>query len=186
MIHVARSVGRDYDAVMDCYAYVLEQLKKDDFRRLRAFVADGRGKFSTWLTVVTRRLCLDRHREKYGRVRGSGLRAGSPKAHTIRRRLTDLVVAELDVTRTSDPASPNPEMEVRRHELAQALADALDTLSARERLVLAMRFEDGLPAREIAAIMGYPTLFHVYRHVNAVLERLREVLQRRGVREPTP
>jgi DNA-directed RNA polymerase specialized sigma24 family protein len=46
---------------MDGYAYVLEALRSDDYRRLRAYAADGRSKFSTWLVVVARRLCLDLH-----------------------------------------------------------------------------------------------------------------------------
>lgn len=57
---------------MDRYAHVLDKLQVDDFRRLRTFVADGRGKFTTWLTVVVRRICLDHHRQRYGRVRERG------------------------------------------------------------------------------------------------------------------
>ena len=59
MMHAARVLGSDYDAMMDRYTFALEQLRQDDFRRLRAYVADGRGKFTTWLTVVVRRLALD-------------------------------------------------------------------------------------------------------------------------------
>ena len=67
IMHACRSVGSDYDVVMDRYAHVLEQLQQDGFERLRAYAPDGRGKFTTWLTVVVRRLCLDHHRGRYGR-----------------------------------------------------------------------------------------------------------------------
>ena len=42
ILHVARSAGGDQDSAMDRYAYVLEQLRGEDFRRLRTYVADGR------------------------------------------------------------------------------------------------------------------------------------------------
>jgi hypothetical protein len=54
------------------YAYILEKLQDEDFRRLRGYVADGRAEFSTWLAVVTRRLCEDFRRQRYGR----------PQSHT--------------------------------------------------------------------------------------------------------
>src|SRR5688500_11299525 len=52
LLHVARGLGGDHDAVMDRYAYVLERLREDRSRRLHTFVADGRCEFSTWLVVV--------------------------------------------------------------------------------------------------------------------------------------
>ena len=68
MLHVARSLGGGHDDVMDRYTFMLESLERDDYRRLRGFVADGRCTFSTWLIVVSRRLCLDHHRKRYGRL----------------------------------------------------------------------------------------------------------------------
>src|SRR6266850_3361808 len=88
LIHTARSLNRDHDAAMDGYAYVLEALREGDYRRLRAYTADGRSKFSTWLVVVARRLCLDFHRQRYGRARDTGTEA--KEARAARRRLVDL------------------------------------------------------------------------------------------------
>src|SRR5262249_41817793 len=68
LLHVARSMAKDHDDAMDRFAYLLEQLRRDDCRRLRGFVADGRSKFTTWLVVVARRLCLDYDRRRYGRA----------------------------------------------------------------------------------------------------------------------
>ena len=59
LLHVARSLDADHDAAMDRYLYILEALRRDDCRRLRQYASDGRGKFTTWLMVVARRLCLD-------------------------------------------------------------------------------------------------------------------------------
>ena len=49
-----------------------------------------------------------------------------------------------------------------------------------------MRFEDDLPVREIAKILRYPTPFHVYRTLNALLADLRRALRQRGVRDAEP
>src|SRR5215210_389345 len=67
LLHVARSFGDDHDAVMDRYTYLLEQLRRDDFRKLRGYAALDRSEFSTWLVVVAQRIYLDHHRSKYGR-----------------------------------------------------------------------------------------------------------------------
>ncbi len=187
ILHAAKSLGKEYDPVMDRYVYALEQLRQDDFRRLRRYVADGRGRFSTWLMVVVRRLCLDHHRQWYGRPRGGATEQGAvSEAQVIRKRLVGLVAAQVDLSRIGDPSGANPETELRSTELAGALAAALSDLLPRDRMLLAMRFEDDLPAREIADVMGFPTLFHVYRRVNRVLASLREKLERRGIDEPSP
>ena len=81
LLHLARSLGGDYDAAMDRYTFMLARLRRDDFRKLRGYSADGRAKFSTWLTVVARRLCLDHYRERCGRPRaGNGGTLMAPAA----------------------------------------------------------------------------------------------------------
>ena len=54
ILHVTRSQGREHDAAMDAYAYVLEALSEDDLRRLRAYSPRSNTKFTTWLVVITR------------------------------------------------------------------------------------------------------------------------------------
>lgn len=160
---------------MDAYAYLLEQLRGDDCHRLRSFVSDGRGKFTTWLVVVARRLCIDYIRQRYGR-----------DAHVSRRNLVDLLVEQLDPADLADQTGADPETSLRVRELGGVLGDALGTLEQRDRLLLKLRFEDDLPASAIGKIMGFPTPFHVYRRVNALLEQLRLVLRRRGVHGSEP
>ncbi len=187
ILHTARSMGGDYDAAMDRYTYVLEQLRYDDHRRLRTYVADGRGKFSTWLTVVVRRLCLDHQRERYGRVRQGGDHGhDSSERRAVRRRLADLISEELDPERMGGPPDATPEAELRARQLADAVSSAVSGLSGRERLLLALRFQDDLPARQIADVMDFPSPFHVYRRINRVLAVLRQALEQRGVDDPTP
>ena len=97
ILHVARSVCADPDRAMDHYAYILDQLSSDDYRRLRRYVADGRSEFTTWLVIVAQRLCRDHDRQRYGRVRIHGNVAASEDQQAIRRRLVDLIGAEVDL-----------------------------------------------------------------------------------------
>ena len=166
---------------MDSYAFVLEALHEDGHRRLRAYSADGRGKFSTWLVVVARRLCLDYRRHKYGRSRDASPEGRA--SHAARRRLADLVSDEIDVT-NAVPTETDPAIELQQRERSTTLESALRVLSPRDRLLLTLRFEDELSAREIAEVTGMATPFHVYRRLNHVLDALRATLRGRGL-EPT-
>ena len=181
LLHVARTVCREHDAAMDAYTHILEALRSDDCRRLRGYTPNGRTKFTTWLVVVARRLCLDLERQKYGRAQSSDLERQAER--TARRRLVDLVGADLDPDWLAHPAQETDPAAERR-EVAEALVAALAALEPRDRLLLRLRFEEDLGARDIAATMGFPTPFHVYRRLNALLERLRESLRIRGIEGP--
>jgi RNA polymerase sigma factor (sigma-70 family) len=183
LLHVARSVSTNHDDAMDAYTFVLEQLRADEFHRLREFAADPRSKLTTWLVVVVRRLCLDLYRRRYGRNRG----IESNARRAVRRRLCDLVTEDLELhnlpaTHTSGGA----ELAVRQAELYVALDDALLTLLPQDRLLLRLRFDDDLSAQEIARLLEYPSPFHVYRRVNLLLGQLRIALERRGIESALP
>jgi len=64
---VVKTFARDADGRGDCFIFVCEKLADKRYRRLRAFRADGKARFSTWLWAVTRNLCLDWHRARFGR-----------------------------------------------------------------------------------------------------------------------
>jgi len=96
LLGVARSFGGGHDEAMERYSYILEKLREGDFRRLRAFQADGRARFSTWLTVAARRLCLDHHRTRYGRSRPERDPEAAVPLRAIRRRLADSLTTDLD------------------------------------------------------------------------------------------
>lgn len=179
LLYTARSVTDGYDAAMDAYTYLVEQLRSDDYRRLRAYNPDGKSKFTTWLVVVARRLCLDWHRHRYGRSRD----AAQPRrdARAMRRRIVDLVGDDVDPARTAAPEDGQPDAALESTERVAALEAALVRLVPRDRLLIALRFQDELSASEIATLLGYPTPFHVYRHLNRLLAALRAELRRRGV-----
>jgi RNA polymerase sigma factor (sigma-70 family) len=184
VLSAVRRYAPDYDGRMDRYAYVVEELKKGDFKRLRAYALNPRGHFRTWLVVVSRRLCIDFHRRQYGRDRGGN--PATREAREDRRRLMDLIVEELDPEASPDPTANNPEDQVRRREQSRALEEAMSTLDAEGYLLLQLRFRDGLSVRRIGQVMHYSSVFHVYRRLTAVLRRLRERLEEKGITEPDP
>jgi RNA polymerase sigma factor (sigma-70 family) len=182
LLHVARSVSTSHDDTMDAYTFVLEQLRADDFRRLRDFAADPRSKLSTWLVVVARRLCLDLYRRRYGRNRSSE----STNGRIVRRRLRDLLTEQLDVCDLQPTHTGGAELAVREAELRVALDEAMTTIEPRDRLLLRLRFDDDLSAQEIARLLDFPSPFHVYRRVNALLAQLRRSLEQRGIVSAVP
>lgn len=183
LLHVARSVVHDPEDARDAFAFILEQLRAQEFRRLRAYQENGRGKFTTWLVVVARRLSLDHHRLRYGRTPTAGDAAG--REDQVRRRLVDLLGEDIEPTEIAAPADGNPAVEFERQHRVEVLAAATARLPARDRLLIHLRFEDDLPVREIARVMGFATPFHVYRRLNKVLRSLRILLEREGL-EGTP
>lgn len=99
LLTTARETCADYDDGMERYTFLLDELKRDDCQRLRKYLADGRGKFTTWLVVVARRLCVDHHRKKYGRRRGvADVRADAE--WEMRSRLIRMISEQVEVTTT--------------------------------------------------------------------------------------
>jgi RNA polymerase sigma factor (sigma-70 family) len=182
LLRTARAVNRDHDAAMDAYTHVLERLRRDGFARLRKFSGGDSDNLSRWLVVVSRRMCLDLHRHRYGRTRGS-----TPERERIaRKRLVDEVWEKRDPADLADPGANNPEIELRRGQLRTVLKEALADLTSREQLLIALRFDNQLSARRIAEILEFPTPFHVYRHLNDILRRIRGQLERAGFTDPEP
>jgi RNA polymerase sigma factor (sigma-70 family) len=182
LLHVARSVFKSHDEVMDAYAFVLDQLRANDCRRLREFANDPRSRVSTWLVVVSRRLCLDFYRRRYGRDHGGESR----DQRAIRRRLQDLVAEDVDVHELPATHAVGAELLLRQAELRSALDRALEDVGISDRLLLRLRFDDGLSAQEIARLLGFSSAFHVYRRVNALLARLRRALEAQGIESALP
>lgn len=181
LLAVARSFGGGHDEAMDRYSFILEKCRESDFRRLRAFDINGGASFPTWLTIAARRLCLDHDRARYGRHRAT-LESGEPNAQrSLRRTLANAVGAEIDTDLLPDTKALSADARAIRDERDARLQTALASLTARDRLLLALRFDDDLSASKIAGLLGVPTPFHVYRMLNLVLGRLRALLISRGI-----
>jgi RNA polymerase sigma factor (sigma-70 family) len=122
---------------------------------------------------------LDHLRHRMGRPRSTNQERLAE--HAMRRRLEDLVAVELDPDHLTSATDTSPEAHIRLSERRGALREALAALDSADRLLLALRFEDERSVREIAAMLRLPTVFHVYRRLNAVLAVLRQSLAQRGV-----
>ena len=174
LLRIASAFSPGYDGALDRYTFMLDELRRNDCRRLRAYAADGRGRFSTWLTVVARRLCLDQFRQQYGRLRGTDRVHGETcPSHSVRRRLSDLSGPVEDLSRLPDLTLRDPGEVVDERDRQAALRRALNELSPRDQLLLRLRFEQGLTAREIAPLLGLASQFHVYRRLETVCGMVR-------------
>jgi RNA polymerase sigma factor (sigma-70 family) len=180
ILFVARRTPGGYDTVMDRYTFVLGKLQEHDFRRLRSYAEDGRAKFSTWLTVVIQRLCVDFNRLKTGRVA-----TAAPESRAPPRRLVELVfIAPELLDRLPDPTAGTDD-ELHRRQVLERLEAAIASLSSSDQLLLALLYDDGLSAREIAAVMSVATPFHIYRRLERVHQALRRLLTA-GAANPLP
>lgn len=184
ILRASRTLGGDEDASLDRYAFVLDQLQRDDHRRLRQFSADGRSQFTTWLVVVVKRLCLDEHRRRFGRVQGDS--EASHDRNAMRQRLVHLVGDDAKLVTLPDLSDSDPESLLRESELHAALERALATLPVGDRLLLRLRFEDDASVPQIARLLRAPSAGHVYRRLEALLDELRRRLVSEGIRDPRP
>jgi RNA polymerase sigma factor (sigma-70 family) len=177
LLKVAHAPGGGYDDALDRYAYIIEQLREDRFRRLRHYTPDDTCRFSTWLVIVAQRLAADYQRARYGRYRAA---TGSAAAGT-RRALADwrtLGLLDEAVAAPDDVAG-----EFDSLERTDAVRATVLSLAPEDRLLLRLRHDDELPVREIARLLGFPTVFHVYRRLEALYRTLRRTLLDRGIGE---
>jgi RNA polymerase sigma-70 factor (ECF subfamily) len=105
-------------------------------RSIRDFRGDS--SVSSWLYTIARRFCIKkRRRSKFAPVREESLDApGSDAA----RQLAD--------------ARPSPEQAAMNGEFVRILTHAIDALDPAQREVLLLRDVEGLPAPEVAGILG--------------------------------
>jgi len=184
LLKVASAFAPGYDGALDRYAYMLDELRRAECRRLRAYRADGRGRFSTWLAVVARRLCLDHYRQRYGRDRaGSHQSRGPTHSRAVRRGLIDLSGGQDELACVADATLLDPVERMDTRARSAGLRDAIATLEPSDQLLVRLRFEQGLAAREIAPLLGLPSQFHVYRRIEAVCLLLRSRLTIRPHRD---
>ena len=237
ILQIVQVFEREPDCRTDCFLFVCQQLSKNQFRRLRRFQPGGRARFTTWLQVVVRNLCLDWHRQEYGRQRAfqsvgrldpldqevfrevysrglsqedcfSRLRfTHASLTHEevgrslerIQRALTPRqlwllstrrpLIESLEGGRNGDQEAsrpqivdprPDPESLAALKEQEDALDRALGRLYAPERLLLLLRFDQGLTLLEIARLTELKDAQTADRRIRDVLEKLRRELTSAG------
>jgi RNA polymerase sigma-70 factor (ECF subfamily) len=138
-------------------------------RSLRDFRGDS--SVSSWLYTIARRFCIKkRRRSKFAPPREDSLDA--PETDAARR--------------LADPA-PNPEQTTTNRELATALTRAIDALDPPQREVLVLRDVEGLPAPEVAKILGISieaVKSRLHRARGAVRRELAPALGRPAIESP--
>ncbi|MEM7585967.1 MAG: sigma-70 family RNA polymerase sigma factor [Acidobacteriota bacterium] len=120
--------GLDTAAAEEVWQEAVVKLWAADFKALRAW--RGEGRFSTYLTVIVSRLCLRR------------------RSASVRRD-----EAPLDAASEIADSAPGPGQQAAQEERRRVLASALAGLSERDRLVLALRYQDGHKPSEIAVLL---------------------------------
>ena len=180
ILHICHKFDGGYDDAMDRYAFVIEKLRNNEFRALRSYDPQGTGKFTTWFTIVVRRLCLDERRARYGRQQATGRSAD--EGQRVRRDLAKLVATEIDTVQIADPGA-QPDALAVAAEQTSILAVALNVLSPEDRLILRLRFEQDLSVPEIAKLINAESPFHLYRRLDKIFAALRADLRRAGAGE---
>jgi RNA polymerase sigma factor (sigma-70 family) len=89
--------------------------------------------------------------------------------------VSGVAVAEEDDGRVQDPADPHPDQEsvLASQEQKEHLRSLVAKLPAPERLLIRMRFEEGLSLEEIAGLTGLGDAQRVHRRMAEVVEKLR-------------
>jgi len=180
IFQVIRMLERDTDSVSACYLYICEHLYQNEYRRLRRFEPGGPATFRTWLFLVARNLALDWRRKKYGLNKplmtvaqppGGGDEL-SPRMQNDRlssqRALDDLSAEEVSDGR------PDPESQAVSTEMQSILQNSVARLDGPSRLLIHLRFEQGLTLEQVAKIVGLADAQTADRRIRSVLGVLRK------------
>jgi len=236
---VIGTLARTYDDRMDLFLFVCAGLRANEMRRVRRFrhLPEAPCRFTTYLTVVVRRLALDYERSRRGRERPfqsltaldstdrlileyrirRGKTIDELRDELRRRHGVDLAPAALAdriarVERTLSPSQRwrllsrwawrrptlpvdpvraiagstsapvplrsggvDPEACLRADDAGRTFADAVSALPARQQLVIALRFRDGLDIGAAATSLGVSSA-QIERNTRDALTAIREVL----------
>jgi RNA polymerase sigma factor (sigma-70 family) len=137
------------EVIEEIYQEFFVALLKDDCKKLGQFRGDHGCTLASWLRVVASRLTIDFLRKT--------------PAQTIE-------VSEMLPSDEPDAADTMIDLEK-----ANALANAIESLSAREKLIIELSFQQSLPPEEIAGILKI-SVGAFYTQKSRVLAKLRASL----------
>ncbi|MEA3402385.1 MAG: sigma-70 family RNA polymerase sigma factor [Armatimonadota bacterium] len=147
----------------DLFSEIIARLLHNDKRALRAW--EPRAPFAAYLTTIAVRHCI----AWLGRRRG------------LRERIADLQPSGEEGGGLEDTVAAGPEAEpdaaLERLTTRKAVHDAVMQLSDSDRLVLAMRFADGLTGAAIAKVLGI-THGAARQRIYKALRRLADICEK--------
>jgi RNA polymerase sigma-70 factor (ECF subfamily) len=159
---VERYMRRAYFAALSLVGTREDALDLSQEAFARAFRArrtlDPERPFYAWLYQILRRLCFNFLRDRRTRA----------------RKLDEAGAWLIDDA--AGRAAPGPAQAFEREEIRRRVAEAIEALPAREREVLALKEFEGLPYREIAALVGIP-IGTVMSRLYSARRRLAQVLE---------
>ena len=173
---VAARLDRRVAARLDPSDIVQEALA-EAARRLDDYLRERPLPFYPWLRQIAWERLVKAHRAHVARAKRS-VRREEPGV----LGLPDESVAELAQRLASSASSPS--RHALRVELQGRVRAALALLSEADREVLVLRYLEGLPLRDVAAVLGVGESAVKMRHVRA-LERLRVLLAAEAEEDPS-
>ena len=138
------------DEIEDLHQEFFVAIVRDDYKKLRQFRGDKGCSLASWLRVIAARLTID-----FLRNRGP------------------MSVEVTDAVTQDDPDAGGALISAEQERL---LADAIQTLSPRDRILIDLAYRQGLPPEEIAAILK-TSVGAVYTQKSRVLDKLRDALR---------
>lgn len=180
---VCRRCGVAVGEVDDALSAVTLALVEKDYAILRRY--EGRSSIATYLTVVIQRLLSDEHRKKHGRWRPSPLaladdrlpqRPPQPREVPLQRE----EIQPLASSDRADAAALDRELRGLSGRANALLRETISAWPAEDRMLVRLRFESSLSIADAARLMKVPQR-PLYRRLQSLLARLREVLMAAGV-----
>ena len=141
------------DVIEELYQEFFVSLLQNEFKKLRQFRGVHGCTLASWLRIVTTRSTID----------------------FVRKRA--LPSGEIASAMSRD--SPDPAEPLINEEQERLLIQAIQSLSARDRILLDLCYRQALGSEQIAFLLN-TSVNAVYAQKSRVLERIREVLRRSG------
>ena len=172
--HTIRRVLRDRDDIATVYVGMLERLYRGQLSKYR-----GESRLGTWLVFVARSAALDHARRLHGRRRRPSADVPARGVALQTERLLEYL-AQQRAEGEERMWAHNPEtLRLEREALAAShrVRAVVEALPPTEREVLALRFEQGLSAREIAGHLGLSSPRRAFTILDAAIRHVRRALQ---------
>lgn len=166
----------------ECFVYVLDKLKENNFYRINQF--KGQSSFKTFLISITNRLIIDFYRKRHGRPSKDIKTRNNSNPELNRAQFT--VFSQEDMSEAVDRGALPDELAAQmesatiKQKMAKIVRFLSADLSAEDRLILKMKYYDNHKVSEIARILQLDQRA-LYRRLNGLMVRLKEEILRNGL-----